>query len=100
MNGRHFRRGGRGVFKCTCCGRPTRQTDAQALGAESCPECWDLGGMDNAVNDEGREPTERELAQGKALLEQITAKGGDADQAAASCGYLFPVEPEQTGAGA
>jgi hypothetical protein len=52
MTKRYFERGGRGVFKCEICGRNTRRTD-QGADSELCSECWELAGIDNAVNDNG-----------------------------------------------
>jgi hypothetical protein len=46
----HFQRGA-GSFKCGTCGRQTRHTGVQAMSAECCPDCWELGGLMNAHYD-------------------------------------------------
>ena len=87
-NRQHFQRGGRGVFRCDICGRSCRMVDQG--NDRICQQCWDIAGLDNTVNDEGREPTARERAHGQSLLTEISAKGGDADAVREANEFLFP----------
>lgn len=88
MNKRHFRRGGGGVFTCRCCDRKTRHVD-QPIGSELCPECDELAGLDNMVNDDcgGLEDV---IASRDAALKSIEKKGGNVEKVKRSNGYLWP----------
>lgn len=81
---------GRSTFPCQACGRLTRDVDQG--GTDLCPECYELAGIDNELNDDGREPTAQELAQCERYLAQIGKKGGDVVKARASCEYIWPPE--------
>ena len=91
-NRRHFQRQGRGVFVCCTCGRQTRIVD-QDLNSECCPECYELAGIDNAVNDSGGTVLGEYAAERDALLAAIVRKGGNAERVKADYGYLWPVVP-------
>lgn len=67
---------GRSTFACTLCGRTTRDVDQG--GTDLCPECYELCGLDNEINDDGRKPTGREQAHAAKLLASISKKGGAA----------------------
>ena len=47
-----FKRG-TGVFKCEDCGHNTRETGAQGMGVKLCPDCWELAGYTNMLDDYG-----------------------------------------------
>ena len=66
---------GSGVYKCRCCGRPTRSTGrGDNEHNRTCAECYDLGGVENMISDNGATP---ELLVEKSRLESaIIAKGG------------------------
>jgi hypothetical protein len=74
MNG--FKRGS-GCYKCTNCGRQTRATggnDNEHL--RMCVQCYDLGGIENEISDNGSTP---ELeAEAQALRDEIVKLGGSA----------------------
>jgi hypothetical protein len=86
----HFQRNGGGVFRCEVCDRSTRRVD-QGHDSRLCPQCWDLAGLDNTVNDNG--PTEPSLGDWTtyrdALLADAVAKGGNAEQIKKEFTYLW-----------
>lgn len=73
---RHFRRGGGGVFTCLYCGRQTRLTN-QAHGSEACEDCYELGGIHNALTD--GEDIKAYANEIRGRCANITAKGGKLD---------------------
>lgn len=89
----HFERGGRGVFKCQVCDRGTRRVD-QAYDSECCPQCWDLAGLDNTVNDNGANC--EQLGDWRAYRDQLLVEavkhGGNADKITSEFTYLWPKE--------
>jgi hypothetical protein len=67
---------GSGVYKCANCGRNTRSTgrgDNEING--TCAECFDLGGLENQMSDDGETP--ELLAEAEALRSRIIEKGGN-----------------------
>ena len=45
---------GSGVYKCECCGRATRDDgNGDSVNLKLCTQCFELGGINNAVNDGG-----------------------------------------------
>ena len=85
-----FVRGGGGVFRCGVCVRSTRLVD-QAHGSTLCPECWELAGMDNTVNDCGPETLNAgTIAMRDRLLGVIIERGGDPERVKALNEYLWP----------
>lgn len=86
---------GRGVFNCCCCGRRTRTVD-QSADSECCPQCWDLAGLDNLVNDGGA-PLSDVLKERDRLQAEAVKKGGDAAKIRASNPYLWPEYRRLTG---
>jgi hypothetical protein len=89
MNKRNrFQRNGRGVFQCENCGRSTRQVD-QGGDSQCCPQCWELAGIDNSVNDGAQTWTEVQ-SECDHLLAELVAKGGDANKAKRGLDYLWP----------
>lgn len=74
----HFRKGS-GMFNCTCCGRGTRETGAQAVGVRLCPDCWELAGIYNALQDEGPSGVVPYAAEIRERCANIVSKGGTLD---------------------
>lgn len=66
---------GRGVFTCMTCARRTRNTGAQSLGSELCPQCWDLSGIENEISDGNATLAERK-DEIESLFVACEAKGG------------------------
>lgn len=66
---------GSAVYSCRCCGRKTRQTGrGDNENVQNCAECYDLGGIENEISDNGSTP---ELeAEATALRARIVALGG------------------------
>jgi hypothetical protein len=89
----HFQRGS-GCFDCRSCGRRTRDTGVQSIGAKVCTDCYELAGMDNACNDNGTSPAdEGYTAEIAARLANIAKRGGDVERVKRGNGYLFPAVP-------
>jgi hypothetical protein len=63
------------VYSCDCCGRRTRNTGAQSIGSQLCPQCFDLAGIENEISD-GHATLAEHRAQIDGLLAEIEAKGG------------------------
>ena len=80
----------RGTFKCVSCDRRTRDT---GQGVDHlCYECYELAGLDNQVNDDGRGPdtlTESERSERDQLLAKIIKLGGNAEKVKKQDNYLF-----------
>lgn len=73
--GARFERGMGGAYTCDCCGRRTRYTGEQSMGSKTCPECWELAGIENEVSDGYK--TVREVAgEVRELMRQCEGKGG------------------------
>lgn len=77
MNANRFNRG-QSTYRCHVCKRLTRFNGSQAIGSDLCPECWDLGGIENMVSDGNREPHEV-AADVLALVTAVKNKGGRTD---------------------
>jgi hypothetical protein len=75
------------VIPCTACGRP--HTRSTTNDTELCPECWEVAGIDNEVNDNGKaaQTDGYNVTLGK-LLHLIERKGGDPKAAKKSCEYI------------
>lgn len=74
-------------FECLSCGCQTHGAEG-VIGPELCGPCYDLAGIDNACNDDGREPDAGELSQISSRMNAIEDNGGDAWRALESCEYL------------
>jgi len=74
---------GSGVFKCTCCGRRTRETTSD--NSEVCGPCYELAGYENGVSDCGVGHIADYLAGAVQEYKTITSKGGV---------YTFDQSPE------
>lgn len=75
---RTFRKGS-SVFQCQVCGRATRETGVQSLGNKTCPQCYELAGIENEISDGHCTFMEREGAIAGYLAE-IAEKGGDVSE--------------------
>lgn len=42
---------GSGCFNCSDCSRKTRHTGEQAMGSDLCPQCWEVAGIYNELQD-------------------------------------------------
>ena len=68
---------GSAVYQCNCCGRSTRSTgrgDNELL--RLCAECYDLGGEENSLSDNGKLYDSPQNVLG--MIRFIEEKGGDA----------------------
>lgn len=90
MKKNRFERGS-GCFTCGICGRLTRDTGDNA-SVELCPECYELCGIENHLNDYGTKEsnTAGYLKEAKRLFDAIAKKGGKPSFAYA---HLFAVNP-------
>lgn len=68
---------GSGAFKCGGCGRTTRHTGVQSIGAEVCPDCYELAGYYNSFQD--GEDVKRYATDIMARCRHIVKKGGKLD---------------------
>lgn len=73
--------------KCEVCGRGYSHDHSEGDGI--CQECFELAGMDNTVNDDGRTATPEELREAIGYLDTIARRGGDTAKVIGSNGYLF-----------
>lgn len=67
------------TYKCDCCGRGTRNTGVQSFSSMTCPQCFELAGLENEVSD-GYQTTEEVRLQVEDLVAQVEAKGGNAGE--------------------
>lgn len=76
MNTRNRFQRGSGCYKCRCCGRNTRSTGrGDNEHSRLCEQCYDLGGIENEISDQGSTP---ELeAEAEKLRKEIRAAGGN-----------------------
>lgn len=68
---------GSGCYTCRSCGRKTRDTgrgDNEHIGL--CAECFDLGGIENAICDSDGDELDRYRNEAKRLLAAIRKLGG------------------------
>lgn len=89
-NAARFTRGS-STYNCGICGRLTRQSHQG--DNHLCMQCYDIAGIDNQINDDGRAPTMAERQELDQLLAQIVAKGGDGEAVRDNNGYAFPDAP-------
>lgn len=87
MKHNHFRLG-RSTFVCGVCGRRTRDA-GQGVSTECCPECFELSGLDNTVNDRGA-TLEEVVSERDALLSKAVKRGSDEARIRREFRYLFP----------
>ena len=64
---------GRSVFKCECCGRGTRETGVQSSGSDTCPQCYELCGLENSHSD-GYPVSRQEVER---LVGEVRTLGGN-----------------------
>lgn len=74
------------LTSCMCCGSSTFGADG--LDVDLCEPCFELAGIDNQLNDEGRTLDADEAPDVLALLDDIRKAGGDAELALEYCDYL------------
>lgn len=77
------------TYICNCCDRRTRETGNGESDCDLCYECYELAGLDNSINDGGRDATPSELAWANELLGRIAKKGGDVEYARNSNSYIW-----------
>src|SRR4051812_37203088 len=70
MNNSHFRRG-QSTFTCNCCKRLTRDTGVQSIGPDLCPQCYELAGLENCVQDNCF--TDHDAREAKSLVQELVA---------------------------
>ena len=63
------------TFLCRTCERRTRDTGAQSVGIGLCPQCYELAGIENEIND-GVCPFRERKQEITRLLGEIVTKGG------------------------
>ena len=66
------------TYDCDCCGRKTRNTGAQSLGSRTCPQCFELAGIENEISDGYCTPAERKGTV-DTLVAEIVSKGGNVE---------------------
>jgi len=72
-------------LKCAICGRTFNEHSSDHV----CPECFEVAGIDNEVNDHGPEAfTASTAAQLGSYLAAIAKKGGDIEAVKASNDYI------------
>jgi hypothetical protein len=74
-----FSRAAGSTYICETCGRRTRNTGAQSIGSKTCPQCWELAGLENEISD-GYQTLDELRGQIDGLLAEIRAKGGNPDE--------------------
>jgi hypothetical protein len=77
--GNRFQAGTGSVYTCECCGRKTRNTRRQSMDSKTCPQCWDLAGIDNEESDGWLTHDEAE-AKRAPLRAEIIALGGTPEE--------------------
>lgn len=82
-----FQRGS-AVFNCNCCGRGTRATGVQSVGARVCPQCYDLAGYENMKLDDGK-LSEQDMSNCTELRDSCIKHGGDAARLAKEFETIF-----------
>jgi hypothetical protein len=70
-------RKGETTFRCNCCTRLTRHTGAQSVGSRSCPECYELAGIYNEIQDGATASAYADTI--RALTATIVERGGKLD---------------------
>ena len=66
---------GSGCYKCTSCGRLTRDNgDRDAVNVRQCGQCYEAAGIDNLIQD--GEASAADVARFEALKAQIASLGG------------------------
>lgn len=86
---RGFRTFGRGVYRCSLCGRSTRNTGGDEEQLDMCSQCYECCSWDNHCNDNGIKADPKLAADRDRWIKEIAAKGGDAQRVRDFCSYLF-----------
>lgn len=82
-----------GVYRCQCCKGITRNIGGDGALVRLCEECFELAGLDNQHNDEGTQPTTRQLGEIHRMLAVIAERGGDVKRVKGCNSYLFRPRP-------
>lgn len=69
-----FQRGS-GMYACVSCKRNTRSTGGDNAELRLCEECYEIAGLENAINDHG-DPEGMHAASIEQLKAQCREKGG------------------------
>jgi len=80
---RHFSKFAGSTYSCICCGRKTRYTGRQSMGSKTCPQCFELAGLENMISD-GNATVEELRREIDPLLAEIRSKGGNPDESFAA----------------
>lgn len=68
---------GQSVFSCQCCKRKTRQTGGDNDSLRLCEECYEMGGIENYLQDHpGAADEKKQSAEWHRLKARCIAKGG------------------------
>lgn len=93
-NNSHFAKG-KPIFKCVICKRNTRQAGQDVT--HLCAQCYEIAGIDNAINDNGGRPGMPEFEDQRprlnALLKRIGQLGGNVQAVKDANSYAFPPPP-------
>src|SRR5262245_61070787 len=89
-----FRKIAGSTYACAVCGRKTRNTGVQSLGSKTCPQCYELAGIENEISD-GFATLEERRAQIDGYLAEIVEKGGDVSDWSHQQPQAAPVAVEQ-----
>lgn len=74
------------LTECMCCGADSYGSD---VGSDVCPSCYELGGIDNHINDNGlTEIDADDMADIRSHLDEVERTGGSALKALSSCDYI------------
>lgn len=85
MRHNRFERGRAPTFPCSICKRVTRETGNYL---DMCPECYELAGLDNMVNDNAT-PEAEWIGWRDALLAKAVKRGSDAERIRRCFTYLW-----------
>jgi hypothetical protein len=89
MRGSKFQKRGGGVYKCCCCDRMTRKTGQQS-DSPTCPECWELSGIENTFSDNGPDWTRETRASYDREIKWLVAKALKQGSSADAMRKSFP----------
>lgn len=88
---KHHRFNYRGTFTCAICKRRTRDT---GQGVDHlCEPCYEIAGMDNAINDGCDDKTAAAYRHDcEKYLAKIAKKGGDVKSVKSQNSYVWPAK--------
>jgi hypothetical protein len=77
------------LHECVSCGAQSYGSDA---GEDLCEPCFELGGWDNQLNDDGATEIDKaDMAAIRELTDAINEQGGDVLKALSTCDYISNV---------